>query len=71
VTGEVAIGGIYVPALLLLGTIALVLTGLVTWLMNLAGGYRLVVYRPIVDIAIFVLILGALVMATAPKGVGA
>ncbi len=64
--GEVVLGGVYVPALLVLGTAALALTGAVTWLLNLAGGYRLVVYRPLADIAIFVLILGALVALTAP-----
>lgn len=67
-TGEVSIAGIYVPALLLLGCAALVLTALATWLLNLVGGYRLVLYRPIADIALFVLILGGLVLATMPAG---
>lgn len=67
-TGEVSIAGIYVPALLLLGCAALVLTALATWLLNLVGGYRLVLYRPIADIALFVLILGGLVLATMPTG---
>lgn len=67
-TGEVSIAGVYVPALLLLGCAALVLTGLATWLLNLVGGYRLVLYRPIADVALFVLILGGLVLATMPAG---
>ena len=69
--GDLDFGGVYFPALLLLGIVALALTGLCTWLINSVGGYRLIVYRPIVDLAIFVLILGLLVLATMPKGAGA
>lgn len=65
--GEVAIGGVYFPPLLLLGTAALLLTGLLSWLLNLAGLYRLIAYRPLADIALFVLLLGALV-ALAGRG---
>jgi hypothetical protein len=63
--GDVEIAGVYLPSLLLLGAIALALTGVATWLLNLVGGYRLVVYRPLVDIAMFILILGGLVLLTA------
>jgi hypothetical protein len=68
VIGEIAIGGVYVPALLLLGAIALLLTGLASRLLVLVGAYRLVAYRPLADIALFVLILGCLVFVTAPAG---
>jgi hypothetical protein len=60
--GEVSIGGVYFPPLLLIGTIALILTGAASWMLNLAGLYRLVAYRPLADIALFVLLLGALVL---------
>ena len=68
---DVVIGGVYLPALLLLGVIALILTGLLARLINLAGGYRFVVYRPLVDLALFVIILGLLVLAAARRGIGA
>lgn len=69
--GDINFGGVYFPALVLLGTIALIVTGLLTRLINAVGGYRLIVYRPIVDLALFVLVLGLLVLMTMPKGAGA
>jgi hypothetical protein len=63
-TGEISIGGVYLPTLLLLAVAAAVLTALATRLFNYVGGYRLVAYRPIVDLALFVLILGFLSMLT-------
>jgi len=68
---DVVIGGVYLPALLMLGVVALILTGLLTRLINLTGGYRFVVYRPLVDVALFVIILGLLVLAAARRGIGA
>jgi hypothetical protein len=64
--GDINFGGVYFPALVLLGTIALIVTGLLTRLINAVGGYR-----PIVDLALFVLVLGLLVLMTMPKGAGA
>ena len=69
--GDVVLGGVYFPALLLLGALALVLTGALTRLINLVGGYRLVAYRPVADLALFVLILGLLTFLTARPGGGA
>lgn len=68
---DIVIGGVYMPGLLLLGIVVLILTGLLTRLINLAGGYRFVVYRPLVDVALFVIILGLLVLAAARRGIGA
>jgi hypothetical protein len=68
--GDVVVGGVYFPALLLLGALALVLTGVLTRLINLVGGYRLVAYRPVADLALFVLILGLLTFFTARPGGG-
>jgi hypothetical protein len=62
--GEVSIGGVYFPALLLLGFLALVATGLATRILAFVGAYRLVAYRPIVDISLFVIVLGLLVTLT-------
>jgi hypothetical protein len=69
--GDVDIGGVYFPLLVLLGIIGLGITGLLTRLINAVGGYRLIVYRPIADLAIFILVLGALVLLTMSKGAGA
>ena len=69
--GELDFGGVYFPGLLLLGILSLGITGLCTRLINSVGGYRLVVYRPLADLAIFMLILGLLVLLTMPKGAGA
>lgn len=67
-TGEVAIGGVLVPVLLLLALLALVLTTLLTRLLNLAGFYRVVAWRPLVDLALYMLVLGIVVAVTAPNG---
>lgn len=66
--GEVSIGGVYLPALLLLALAALVLTGLLSRLLALISAYRLVAYRPLVDLALFMLILGLLAALTTPLG---
>ena len=64
--GEVSIGGVYVPALLLLSVFALALTGCVARVLVLLGVYRFLAYRPLVDGALFVLLLGLLTLLTAP-----
>jgi hypothetical protein len=66
-TGEISIGGVYLPSILLLAIAALVLTGLVTRLLNLIGAYRAVAYRPLVDLALYILILGLLALLTGPS----
>ena len=66
--GEISIGGVYVPAMLLLALAALILTGLLSRLLTLVNAYRAVEYRPLVDIALFVLILGLLVFLTTSMG---
>lgn len=58
--GEVAIGGVFVPTLLLLSVAALVLTFGIVRLMNAFGLHRVFAYRAAVDLAIFILILGGL-----------
>ncbi len=66
--GEVSIGGVYLPALLVLAMAALAITGLLSRLFQLVGVYRLVAYRPLVDLAFFVLLLGLLVLLSTPLG---
>ena len=67
--GEISLGGVYIPALLLFACAAFVLTGLLTGLLSLLGVYRLVAYRPVTDLAIFLLILAAIVRFTERWGV--
>jgi hypothetical protein len=66
--GEIVIGGVYIPALLLLALVALALTGLLTQILQIAGFYRLIAYRPLVDLCLFLLLLGLLVFLTLPAG---
>jgi hypothetical protein len=66
-TGEISIGGVYLPTLLLLAVAAVVLTGVATRLLAFAGVYRTVTYRPLVDLALFILILGLLALLTGPS----
>jgi hypothetical protein len=65
--GEISIGGVFLPSILLLGTAALLLTGLATRILSFVGAYRLVAYRPLVDLALFFLILGLLSLLTGPS----
>lgn len=59
-TGEMALGGIYVPTLLLLALIALILSWALTRLIGAFGLYRFLAYRAAVDLSVFVIVLGAL-----------
>ncbi|EQB02754.1 hypothetical protein FHS51_002351 [Sphingobium wenxiniae] len=59
-TGEVALGGVYVPTLLLLAIFALILSWGVTRLIHALGLYRFIAYRALVDLSIFILLLGLL-----------
>ncbi|MDE2405665.1 MAG: DUF1656 domain-containing protein [Sphingomonadales bacterium] len=67
-TGEVAVAGVYLPALLVLAVLAVVLAWLASRLLALAGAYRLIAYRPLFDVALTILILGLLSLATGHPG---
>ena len=66
--GEISIGGVYFPPLLLLAFAVLALTGVVSQILQLTGFYRYVAYRPLVDLSLFVLLLGFAVLLSAPLG---
>jgi hypothetical protein len=57
-TGEFALGGVFVPTLLILALVAMAVASLITRLLGYFGFYRLVAYRALVDLSLFVLILG-------------
>jgi len=66
--GEISIFGVFLPSLLLLAVIAILLTGILTRLLTLVGFYRAIIYRPLVDLALFFLILGLLSLLTGRPG---
>jgi len=66
--GEISIGGVLFPPLLLLGLGALALTGVLSRLFQIIGVYRFVAYRPLVDLSLFILLLGLAVFLTAHLG---
>ncbi|WP_066765330.1 DUF1656 domain-containing protein [Sphingobium sp. CCH11-B1] len=55
--GEISIAGVYLPTLLIVGFLALILTALMSQLATHVGIYRLIAYRPLVDVALFFIIL--------------
>jgi Protein of unknown function (DUF1656) len=55
--GEVSLGGVYVPTLLLLALLSLCVFYRISSLLTLIGLYRLVAMRPLVDLALFILVL--------------
>ncbi len=67
--GETSLDGVYVPTLLLLALAALILTYLATRLIGWFGLYRFVAYRAIVDLSLFVLLLGALAILIPQAGI--
>jgi Protein of unknown function (DUF1656) len=66
--GEISIGGVYIPSLLLLVIAAVALTALLSRLLSASAFYRFVAYRPLTDIAFFVLLLAAIAWITSGWG---
>ncbi len=59
-TGEVSLAGVFVPTLLVLALAAMALSFALTRLIGAFGLYRFVAYRALVDLSLFVLMLGLL-----------
>jgi hypothetical protein len=68
-TGEIALGGVYMPTLLLLGLIALILSWGLTRLIGAFGLYRFLAYRAAVDLSLFILLLGGLALLVPTFGI--
>jgi hypothetical protein len=66
--GEISIGGVYIPSLLFLVPVAVVLAVLLSRFLAAVGFYRLVAYRPLADIAFFLLLLTAIAWITGRWG---
>jgi hypothetical protein len=60
VNGELSLDGVFVPTLLLLAVAALLFSAILIRILSLTGFYRFVSYKALVDLAIFVLVLGGL-----------
>jgi hypothetical protein len=69
--GEISIGGVYVPALLLFVVVGVIITALASRFLSIVGFYRVVAYRPLTDLALFLLMLAAIVWLTERWGLHA
>jgi hypothetical protein len=58
--GELSLGGVFVPSLLVLAVAAMALSFVLIRLLTVFGFYRFVAYRALVDLSFFVLTLGLL-----------
>ncbi|AIT78923.1 DUF1656 domain-containing protein [Novosphingobium pentaromativorans] len=61
--GELSIYGVFVPTLLVLVIVAAVVTAILVRIANDFGFYRFVAYRALVDVCLFILVLGLLAAA--------
>ncbi len=68
-TGETALGGVFVPTLLILAVVALLLAAGFTRLMAAFGLYRFFAYRALVDLSLFVLAFGLLAILVPLLGI--
>ncbi|WP_313439235.1 DUF1656 domain-containing protein [Novosphingobium sp.] len=62
--GEVSFDGVFLPTLLVLAVIASVITLVLMRIANVIGFYRLFAYRAMVDLCLYILVLGLLVWAS-------
>lgn len=69
--GEISISGVYIVSLIFLFCAAVVIATILFRVLAITGFYSLVTYRPVVDLALFILVLAALVWATEHWGVRA
>lgn len=66
--GEIAVLGVFMPTILVLAVLASVVTLIVIRLADFAGFYRLVTYRALVDLCIYVMVLGAISLLASQIG---
>jgi hypothetical protein len=59
--GEISVGGVLMPYLLVISLAALALSLMVSRLLASLGLYRLFAYRPLVGLSLFVILLGLLI----------
>ncbi|MDE0854626.1 MAG: DUF1656 domain-containing protein [Nevskia sp.] len=59
---DIFIGGVYIPGLLALAFASLILSSLLSRPLGRIGLYRFLAYRPLVDVAQFILVLGGVAL---------
>ncbi|AME27119.1 MULTISPECIES: DUF1656 domain-containing protein [Burkholderiaceae] len=59
--GEVSLGGVYLPVLVFLGIISLVVFAFLSALISILKLYRFFAYRPLVDLALLIIVMGLVV----------
>ena len=65
-TGEFDLYGVFVPSLAVCMLLALLISLLLRRLLAWSGFYRLVWHRPLFDLALYVVLLGAVVSVAVP-----
>jgi hypothetical protein len=68
-TGEISLGGVFFPTLLLLSIAALILTFGAIRVVGFFGLYRFFAYRALVDLCLFILCLGLLAILSPLVGI--
>jgi len=68
VIGQISVGGVFLPGLLALTAAAMLGTALISRALGRIGAYRLLIHRPVVDLSLFILLLGVLVWLTEQTG---
>ncbi len=63
--GEFDIYGVLVPALLVWLAVAYIVYAAVRYALNATGAYRFIWHRPLFDVALYVVVLGAVVLVAA------
>ncbi len=63
--GEISLGGVFVPSLLIWALVAFVLNVVLRRVLYAVGFYRLVWHRPLFDAALFVILLAVVVALSA------
>ena len=69
-TGELDIGGVFVPTLLLWALLALAISALVRKVLAVVGAYRFVWHPALFDLALFVIVWASLPALAARFGAG-
>ncbi|MBV8681648.1 MAG: DUF1656 domain-containing protein [Caulobacteraceae bacterium] len=67
---ELDINGVFVPSLLVLGVVAWLLTAVAARVLARVGVYKLVWHRALFDLALFVVVWGAVVALTETGRIG-
>lgn len=65
---DLSIGGVLIPGMLAIACLTLVLTAVVLRLLSATGASRQLAFRPLVEVAVFFILLGLLLHGLRPIG---